>query len=196
MKWKLTDSNKRSIVEECKKERVWDALHGASYMLKTRNRELERARHSIQELEKMVGWSTAMQREDRLDFEAQIINLKKALKAWKDGLSIERLQKEEVEQALMHEKFQMGIAQEHIKNLESLNLGAAYQVLRNNCIYSEGHYKISITVVVERYVIIINLQVLFFEWKEKFENMVGFTNYVIWELPEADKVMCLENMHC
>lgn len=93
MKNKLTDSNKRVKTEKGKKEWVGDALLGAGSELTARNRELEWAKRSIHELKKIVDWSNEMQKEARLDFEAQIIDLRKSLKACESGLSLSAYRK-------------------------------------------------------------------------------------------------------
>lgn len=51
--------------------------------------------------------SIKMKREAILDFKAQILDLRKALKSYQDSLTLERLEKENMEWTLLHEKFQM-----------------------------------------------------------------------------------------
>lgn len=87
MKWSIQDkekaikeSNKRFRYEEGKREWIRDSLHGANSELKARNQELDKAKRSIYELPKMVDGSTQMQRESRLDFGEQMLDLKKDLK--------------------------------------------------------------------------------------------------------------------
>lgn len=54
----------------------------------------------------------------------------------------------------MHERYQLGRAQENIKNLEAYNLGISYLVLKNECSYWENDYKGADVGIAERYVVI------------------------------------------
>lgn len=53
MEKKLKDNNKRFINEEGKREWIGDVLHGADFVLNTRNKDLERVKRFIHELQKM-----------------------------------------------------------------------------------------------------------------------------------------------
>lgn len=56
----LQASNKRTRESKGRKEWIGDVLNGANSMLKTRNKELDKAKHSIYELKKSLDRFTEM----------------------------------------------------------------------------------------------------------------------------------------
>lgn len=80
MEKNLKENNNRFRTEKGRKEWVEDSHHWVGFELTSRNRELERAKFSIHELQKMVDRSTQMKIEVRLDFEAQISTSRKLSK--------------------------------------------------------------------------------------------------------------------
>lgn len=82
-----------------------DVLHDADSVLKTRNKELDKGKCSIYEQKKTVNRSIDMRRKSRLDFKVHICDIRDALKRYKDELSYEHLQKEEVERAFVHQRY-------------------------------------------------------------------------------------------
>ncbi|XP_050889582.1 uncharacterized protein LOC127094852 [Lathyrus oleraceus] len=89
----LEASNKRARTFEDKKDELDDILIGTKFMFKTKNEELKKAHLKIQELDKMLERSLMEKREARLDYEAQIRELRDTLKNCKDKLSREVLRK-------------------------------------------------------------------------------------------------------
>lgn len=74
---------------------------------------------TIYELKKMVDRSIETQRDVRLNFVAQIRDLRGTLKKCKDELSCEHMRKEEVEWAFIYKKYQLDQANERIKTLQN-----------------------------------------------------------------------------
>lgn len=68
-----------------------DALGGVSSELTNKRKELERAKHLIQDLKKIVDQATKLKKEAREGFEAQILEPRDAIKAYQDYLSREQL---------------------------------------------------------------------------------------------------------
>lgn len=110
-------------------------------MFKTKNEELKKAHLKIQELDKMLERSLVEKRESRLDYEAQICELRDTIKNFKDKLSREVLQKEGGERNCLCLEYQLGEANRRIAGLENQEGDAAYMILKNDCVYWRGLYR-------------------------------------------------------
>lgn len=138
-----------------------------------------------------------MKKEARVDYEAQILELRTTPKEYKDLLSQDQLKKEKVYRSFLHEQFNLGRAYEQIKNLKMGIYDQAYLELQNNYRYWEERYHGAEASMAQRDDIIQNHQALYNEWKDKYANMVVLTNYALQDflekLKEADLIMFLEN---
>lgn len=81
----------------------------------------------------MLDRSLMEKKEIKLDFEAQIRELRDTLKKCKEKLSREILQKEEAERNCHHLKYQLEEANRRFAVLESQKGDAAYLLLKNDC---------------------------------------------------------------
>lgn len=163
----------------------------------TRNKELNQAKYTIYEMKKTLDRSTHMQRDVRLDFEAHICELMEALKKYKDELSRESLQKEEVKRAFVHQKYQLDQANERFETLENQDQDATYPLMLNECGYYRNLYRGAETTMVEDQHITKYLQDLYLKWKGEFLNLARFANLTMQELLEKLQevywCMCPEN---
>lgn len=107
MEKKLTFINKRAEESESKKDWIGDVLHGNESGFKTKKQELNRDKYTIYELKKMIDRATEMKREARLDFEAQICELKGALKKYKDELPRKHLRKDEAKGTCVNLRYRL-----------------------------------------------------------------------------------------
>ncbi|KAI5399144.1 hypothetical protein KIW84_064504 [Lathyrus oleraceus] len=98
----LEDSNKRARLLEDQKDDLDHILLGSTSVIRTRKEELKKAEYMICELGRMLDKSLMDKKEIKLDFEAQIRDLRDALKKCEEKLSREILQKEEAERNCHH----------------------------------------------------------------------------------------------
>lgn len=70
-----------------------------------------------------------MKKEAREDYKAQLLELRTTLKECKDLLAKEQLEREKVHWSLLREKFNLGRACDHIKNLKMGIYGQAHMEL-------------------------------------------------------------------
>ncbi|XP_050916396.1 uncharacterized protein LOC127131524 [Lathyrus oleraceus] len=87
----LEDSNKRARLLEDQKDDLDHILIGCTSVIRTRKEELKKAEYRICELGRMLDRSLMEKKEIKLDFEAQIRELKDTLKKCKEKLSREIL---------------------------------------------------------------------------------------------------------
>lgn len=132
----LYESNKKRAREEKgKKEWVSGALLRADLELSGRNNELDRVYRVVWDLERTLELINMDKKSAREDYEAQINELRKTIKEYQDYASREKLEKEKIHRAYLHEKFQLGRAHEKIQNMKALITDEAYQELRNGYLY-------------------------------------------------------------
>lgn len=90
----LEDRNKRSMFLEDQKDDLDQILIGSTSVIQTKKEELKKDEYRIQELERMMDRFMMEKKEIKLDFEAQICELKETLKKCKDKFAHEVLRKE------------------------------------------------------------------------------------------------------
>ncbi|KAI5424270.1 hypothetical protein KIW84_030458 [Lathyrus oleraceus] len=115
----LEDSNKRARLLEDQKDDLDHILLGSTSVIRTRKEELKKAEYRICELGSMLDKSLMDKKEIKLDFEAQIRDLRDALKKGEEKLSREILQKEEAERNCHHLRYQLEEATRRFAVLES-----------------------------------------------------------------------------
>ncbi|KAI5389234.1 hypothetical protein KIW84_074767 [Lathyrus oleraceus] len=115
----LGDSNKRARLLEDQKDDLDHILLGSTSVIRTRKEELKKAEYRICELGRMLDKSLTDKKEIKLDFEAQIRDLRDALKKCEEKLSREILQKEEAERNCHHLMYQLEEATRRFAVLES-----------------------------------------------------------------------------
>ncbi|KAI5404524.1 hypothetical protein KIW84_051617 [Lathyrus oleraceus] len=98
----LEDSNKRARLLEDQKDDLDHILLGSTSVIRTRKEELKKAEYRICELGRLLDKSLMDKKEIKLDFEAQICDLRDALKKCEEKLFREILQKEEAERNCHH----------------------------------------------------------------------------------------------
>ncbi|XP_050918335.1 uncharacterized protein LOC127135738 [Lathyrus oleraceus] len=76
----LKASNKRARTFKDKKDELDDILIGTKYVFQTKNVEIKKSHLKIQELDKFLERSLVEKREARLDYEAQICEIRETLK--------------------------------------------------------------------------------------------------------------------
>jgi len=193
----LEDSNKRARLLEDQKDDLDHILLGSTSVIRTRKEELKKAEYRICELGRLLDKSLMDKKEIKLDFEAQIRDLRDALKKCEEKLSREILQKEEAERNCHHLRYQLEEATRRFAVLESQEGDAAYLLLKNDCVYWKRLYREARATLDEDQKVIQKLQELYVEWNGKFRNLARFVNLNMLELPEklqeADWCMCPEN---
>ncbi|KAI5432183.1 hypothetical protein KIW84_036070 [Lathyrus oleraceus] len=115
----LEDSNKRARLLEDQKDDLDHILLGSTSVIRTRKEELKKAEYRICELGRLLDKSLMDKKEIKLDFEAQIRDLRDALKKCEEKLSREILQKEEAERNCHHLRYQLEEATRRFAVLES-----------------------------------------------------------------------------
>ncbi|KAI5382609.1 hypothetical protein KIW84_070157 [Lathyrus oleraceus] len=115
----LEDSNKRARLLEDQKDDLDHILLGSTSVIRTRKEELKKAEYRICELGRLLDKSLMDKKEIKLDFEAQIRDLREALKKCEEKLSREILQKEEAERNCHHLRYQLEEATRRFAVLES-----------------------------------------------------------------------------
>ncbi|KAI5438975.1 hypothetical protein KIW84_024636 [Lathyrus oleraceus] len=115
----LEDSNKRARLLEDQKDDLDHILLGSTSVIRTRKEELKKAEYRICELGRLLDKSLMDKKEIKLDFEAQIRDLRDALKKCEENLSREILQKEEAERNCHHLRYQLEEATRRFAVLES-----------------------------------------------------------------------------
>ncbi|XP_050877928.1 uncharacterized protein LOC127081751 [Lathyrus oleraceus] len=131
----LEDSNKRARLLEDQKDDLDHILLGSTSVIRTRKEELKKAEYRICELGRLLDKSLMDKKEIKLDFEAQIRDLREALKKCEEKLSREILQKEEAERNCHHLRYELEEATRRFAILESQEGDAAYLLLKNDCVY-------------------------------------------------------------
>ncbi|KAI5429860.1 hypothetical protein KIW84_034446 [Lathyrus oleraceus] len=119
----LEDSNKRARLLEDQKDDLDHILLGSTSVIRTRKEELKKAEYRICELGRLLDKSLMDKKEIKLDFEAQIRDLREALKKCEEKLSREILQKEEAERNCHHLRYQLEEATRRFAVLESQEAG-------------------------------------------------------------------------
>ncbi|KAI5388802.1 hypothetical protein KIW84_074458 [Lathyrus oleraceus] len=137
----LEDSNKRARLLEDQKDDLDHILLGSTSVIRTRKEELRKAEYRICELGRLLDKSLMDKKEIKLDFEAQIRDLRDALKKCEEKLSREILQKEEAERNCHHLRNQLEEATRRFAVLESQEGDAAYLLLKNDCVYWKRLYR-------------------------------------------------------
>lgn len=107
-------SRKRVREEKGKKEWVGGAFPGANSELDGRNKELDRAWRVVRDLERTLELTNMDKKSAKEDYEAQISELRKTIKGYQDHASCEKLEKEGIHRAYLHEKFHLERAHENI----------------------------------------------------------------------------------
>ncbi|KAI5436902.1 hypothetical protein KIW84_023141 [Lathyrus oleraceus] len=115
----LEDSNKRARLLEDQKDDLDHILLGSTSVIRTRKEELKKAEYRICELGRLLDKSLMDKKEIKLDFEAQIRDLRDALKKCEEKLSREILQKEEAERNCHRLRYQLEEATRRFAVLES-----------------------------------------------------------------------------
>lgn len=151
-------SKKRTREKKGKKEWVGGALLEANSELSSHNDELDRACRVVRELERTLELTNMDKKSAREDYEAHISEMRKNIKEYQDHASREKLEKEKIHRACLHEQFQLGKAHEQIQSMKAGIIDVAYQELRNNCLYWEDSYRKTEGAIAERDTIIRNLQ--------------------------------------
>lgn len=145
----------------------------------------------------MLDMSLMEKREARLDFEAQIREIRDTLKKCKNELPREVLRKEEAGRSCLHLEYKLGETNRRITALENQDDDTNYMLLKNDYVCWRKLYGEAITALEEDQRVIKKLQYLYVEWKGKFLNLDRFSNLNILELPEklqeVDWCMCPEN---
>lgn len=180
----LEDNNKRARLLEDQKDDLDHILLGSTSVIRTRKEELKKAEYRICELGRLLDKSLMDKKEIKLDFEAQIRDLRDALKKCEEKLSREILQKEEAERNCHHLRYQLEEATRRFAVLESQEGDAAYLLLKNDCVYWKRLYREARATLDEDQKVIKELQELYVEWNGKFRNLARFVNLNMLELPE------------
>lgn len=107
-------SKKRVREEKGKKEWVGGALRGANSELNGQNNKLDRAWRVVRDLERTLELTNIDKKSAKEDYKAQISELRKTIKEYQDHASHEKLEKERIHRAYLHEKFQLERAHEKI----------------------------------------------------------------------------------
>ncbi|KAI5390394.1 hypothetical protein KIW84_075637 [Lathyrus oleraceus] len=115
----LEDSNKRARLLEDQKDDLDHILLGSISVIRTRKEELKKAEYRICELGRLLDKSLMDKKEIKSDFEAQIRDLREALKKCEEKSSREILQKEEAERNCHHLRYQLEEATRRFAVLES-----------------------------------------------------------------------------
>ncbi|KAI5437923.1 hypothetical protein KIW84_023883 [Lathyrus oleraceus] len=136
----LEDSNKRARLLEDQKDDLDHILIGSTSVIRTRKEELKKVEYRICELGRMLDKSVMDKKEIKLNFKAQIRELRDTLKKCKEKLSREILLKEEAERNCHHLKYQLEEANRRFAVLESQEGDAAYLLLKNGCVYWKRLY--------------------------------------------------------
>ncbi|KAI5425650.1 hypothetical protein KIW84_031461 [Lathyrus oleraceus] len=97
--FKLSAAAKKPVVAKPKSKL------GSTSVIQTRKEELKKAEYRICELGRMLDKSLMDKKEIKLDFEAQIHELRDAMKKCEEKLSREILQKEEAERNCHHLRY-------------------------------------------------------------------------------------------
>ncbi|KAI5427148.1 hypothetical protein KIW84_032534 [Lathyrus oleraceus] len=142
----LEDSNKRARLLEDQKDDLDHILIGSTSVIQTRKEELKKAEYRICELGRMLDKSLMDKKEIKLDFEAQIRELRGALKKCEEKLSREILQKEEAERNCHHLRYQLEEATRRLYREARATLDEDQKVIQK-------------------------LQELYVEWNGKFRNL-------------------------
>lgn len=138
-----------------------------------------------------------MRKEARLDFEAQICELRDAFNKCKDKLSREILWKEEVKRNHLFLEYQMGEDNMRIKTLENQYNDASYLILSNEYVYWMNLYRESRAAMTEDQRIIKDLQESTLSGRENSSTwqdllISKFQNFQR-KLQEFDWCMCPKN---
>ncbi|KAI5397899.1 60S ribosomal protein L7a-1 [Lathyrus oleraceus] len=126
---------------EDQKDDLDHILLGSTSVIRTRKEELKKAEYRICELGRLLDKSLMDKKEIKLDFEAQIRDLRDALKKCEEKLSREILQKEEAKRNCHHLRHQLEEATRRFAVLESQEGDAAYLLLKNDCVYWKRLYR-------------------------------------------------------
>ncbi|KAI5409672.1 hypothetical protein KIW84_055207 [Lathyrus oleraceus] len=169
----LEDSNKRARLLEDQKDDLDHILLGSTSVIRTRKEELKKAEYRICELGRLLDKSLMDKKEIKLDFEAQIRDLREALKKCEEKLSREILQKEEAERNCHHLRYQLEEATRRFAVLESQEGDAAYLLLKNDCVYWKRLCREARATLDEDQKVIKELQELYVEWNGKLRNLAS-----------------------
>lgn len=107
-----------------------------------------------------------MKKEDKDDYESQILELMTTLKECKYLLAKEQLEREKVHRSFLCEQFNLGRACEQIKNLKMGIYDQAYLEFQNECSYWQERCRGAEASMAQRDEIIQTLQNLYNELRQ------------------------------